>query len=73
MEAGKNKLSAPLPREPSLLEGQQKRYRKLSAPLGVTTDFATCHKPFVFFGLMAGTTGLEPATSAVTVTLTDCI
>jgi hypothetical protein len=26
----------------------------------------TCHKPFLFFRFMAGTTGLEPATSAVT-------
>jgi hypothetical protein len=37
-----------------------------SAPLEVILDFATCHKPFVFFRFMAGTTGLEPATSAVT-------
>jgi hypothetical protein len=29
--------------------------------------FSTCHKPFNFLWLMAGTTGLEPATSAVTV------
>jgi hypothetical protein len=29
-------------------------------------NFATCHKTLVFLGFMAGTTGLEPATSAVT-------
>jgi hypothetical protein len=39
---------------------------KLSAPSKEDLDFATCHKPFVFLGFMAGTTGLEPATSAVT-------
>jgi tryptophan synthase alpha subunit len=36
------------------------------APLEVILDFATSHKPFVFLRFMAGTTGLEPATSAVT-------
>jgi hypothetical protein len=36
------------------------------APLEVILDFATCHKPFIFFKFMPGTTGLEPATSAVT-------
>ena len=40
-----------------------------SAPSKEDLDFATCHKPFLFFRFMAGTTGLEPATSAVTVSL----
>ena len=29
-------------------------------------EVSLCHKPFLFVGIMAGTTGLEPATSAVT-------
>src|SRR6202166_1160053 len=37
-----------------------------SAPSGGGLNFVTCHKPFIFLGFMAGTTGLEPATSAVT-------
>src|ERR1700677_112221 len=37
-----------------------------SAPSKEDLDFATRHKPFVFLGFMAGTTELEPATSAVT-------
>ena len=37
-----------------------------SAPSKEVLDLATCHKTFVFLGFMAGTTGLEPATSAVT-------
>ena len=37
-----------------------------SAPSKEVHDFATCHKPFIFLRFMAGTTGLEPATSAVT-------
>ena len=37
-----------------------------SAPSKEVLDFATSHKTFVFLGFMAGTTGLEPATSAVT-------
>jgi hypothetical protein len=36
------------------------------APLKEGLDFATFHKPLIFLGLVAGTTGLEPATSAVT-------
>ena len=50
--------------------GNKKRVRiapaPSSAPLKEVLDFATCHKTFVFLGFMAGTTGLEPATSAVT-------
>jgi hypothetical protein len=37
-----------------------------SAPSKEVLNLATCHKPFVFLRFMAGTTGLEPATSAVT-------
>jgi hypothetical protein len=48
----------------------QRRKRKRCGHSGTfkeNFDFATCHKPFIFFRFMAGTTGLEPATSAVTV------
>ena len=47
--------------------GRKKLSAPSSAPSKEDLDFATCHKPFVFFRFMAGTTGLEPATSAVTV------
>ena len=39
---------------------------KIPAASRVCFDFATCHKPLILLGFMAGTTGLEPATSAVT-------
>lgn len=47
--------------------GRKKLSAPSSAPSKEDHDFATCHKTFVFLGFMAGTTGLEPATSAVTV------
>jgi hypothetical protein len=67
LEAGKKQaLSAPS-------KGAKAETKKVriapapsSAPSKEDLDFATCHKPFVFLGFMAGTTGLEPATSAVT-------
>jgi hypothetical protein len=37
-----------------------------SAPSKEDLDNVTCHKPLYYLGLVAGTTGLEPATSAVT-------
>ena len=37
------------------------------APSTWTVTLVSCHKPFLFLGLVAGTAGLEPATSAVTV------
>ncbi len=43
-----------------------------SAPSKEDRKIATCHKPFLFLRFMAGTTGLEPATSAVTVMLNGC-
>src|SRR5882757_7725868 len=49
--------------------GIEKALRTLApcpAPSEVILDLATCHKPFIFLRFMAGTTGLEPATSAVT-------
>jgi hypothetical protein len=66
LEAGKKVLPAPS----KGAKGQRKKVRiapaPSSAPLKEDLDFATCHKPFIFLGFMAGTTGLEPATSAVT-------
>jgi hypothetical protein len=62
LAAGKKTVSAQL-------EGCNERNTKRcgsSAPSEVPLDFAKFHKPSVFFGLVAGTTGLEPATSAVT-------
>ena len=38
-----------------------------------TGDILTLHRIFAYYSAMGGTTGLEPATSAVTVTLTGCI
>src|SRR5581483_5157745 len=49
--------------------GRKKLSTPSSAPSKEDHDFATCHKAFSFLGFMAGTTGLEPATSDVTVTL----
>ncbi len=43
-----------------------KSFSTLQHPRGLQILLSLCHKPFVFFGLVAGTTGLEPATSAVT-------
>ena len=45
---------------------QTQTVRIAPAPLKEGLDFATFHKPLIFLGLVAGTTGLEPATSAVT-------
>ncbi len=47
-------------------KGKRKKVLIALAPSKENLDFATCHKPFIFLRLMAGTTGLEPATSAVT-------
>ncbi len=42
-------------------------FRTLASTLFLTVTLVYCHKPFIVLGLVAGTTGLEPATSAVTV------
>ena len=44
----------------------------LASTLFVTVTLVYCHKTMIFLGLVAGTTGLEPATSAVTVMLSGC-
>ncbi len=41
-------------------------FRTLASTLFLTVTLVYCHKPFIVLGLVAGTTGLEPATSAVT-------
>jgi hypothetical protein len=41
-------------------------FRTLASTLFVTVTLISCHKLFKLLSLVAGTTGLEPATSAVT-------
>jgi hypothetical protein len=65
-EAGKKQLSAPRRAEP----GATKEALRLLVPWLAHSEFV-CHfllatKSFIFCDLVAGTTGLEPATSAVT-------
>jgi hypothetical protein len=70
-EAGKAQNSAPSPtpsrKETPLLPGSKKGAEIVQHPRGLQILLSLCHKPFIFIWFMAGTTGLEPATSAVTV------
>ena len=70
IEAGKGSISAPSQRGLFEYRRQQKRCRKLSAPFSTLASqkliLSLYHKPLIYLGFMAGTTGLEPATSAVT-------
>ena len=71
LKKGSNRLSALASRE-GKSDAQERRRRGLltSAPLPAPSNCSwDCHyatKPLIFLGLVAGTTGLEPATSAVT-------
>jgi hypothetical protein len=67
LEAGKKKLSTPSKGANSKTKNGADRSSALVRSSKEVHDFATCHKTFVFLGFMSGTTGLEPATSAVTV------
>jgi hypothetical protein len=73
IEAGKAKISAPSPapsqREPLMLEDSKKgagNSQHPSAPSRGKTHIVTVPQTLAFLEFMAGTTGLEPATSAVT-------
>jgi hypothetical protein len=67
LEAGeKKRLSAPRQHPRWVRRHKQKKVRTAPAPSKEDLDFATYHKLFIFLECMAGTTGLEPATSAVT-------
>ncbi len=76
IEAGRGTASAPLPapsgQETRLLEGSKKGaeiFSTLPHLRVVKLKLSLCHKPLFFFGLWRGRRGLEPATSAVTVSL----
>ena len=67
LEAGSRKLSSPSRTGQSRKPTPREKVLILSAPSSVDLERLLRHKPFCFcWALVAGTTGLEPATSAVT-------
>jgi hypothetical protein len=65
-KAGRKKLSAPSKGAKGETKKGADRSSTLVSPSKEKVDNVTCHKPLYYLDLVAGTTGLEPATSAVT-------